>query len=155
MILSGATQKQEGFSLLELLVTLAVVGVLATVALPNLASLVRGQHVKTAAYDLVIGLQFARSEAVKRNGNVVVTPATGGWQNGWAVTSGTTVLRSQGAYNKISVSGPTSLTYNKNGRVASSVSISLDTNPASGSNTARCVQIDTSGRPVTAKGICS
>ena len=150
--------KQGGFTLLEMVIVIVILGVMASIAIPNFTAMLRAQRVRTAAYDLMASLQFARSEAIKRNGNVVVAAATGGWQNGWTVTSGTTVLRSQNAFSSnISISettSQTSLTYRKDGRASSGINVSLNTNPTD-SNAARCVRITTSGRPATSTGGCS
>jgi type IV fimbrial biogenesis protein FimT len=82
-----------GFTLIELLVTLTVLSVLTGLALPALASL--GERAKLAGFasDLMGHLYFARSEAIKRNGRVVLcaspdgqscTPGAG-WEQGWIV----------------------------------------------------------------------
>ncbi len=64
--------KNSGFTLLELMVTIGVAGVLAAVAIPNMRDFIRNNRLTAAANDLLRSTQIARSEAIKRQLNVVV-----------------------------------------------------------------------------------
>src|SRR5260370_31984990 len=81
-------QASLGFTLIELVVTLTVLAILATVALPSYQNFVLTQRVRGASYDLMTSLVFARSEAIKRNASVSMTQAAGGWAQGWTVSAG-------------------------------------------------------------------
>lgn len=59
-----------GFSLLELMVGVSILGVLLALALPSFSEWVRNNQVRTVAEALREGLQLARSEAIKRNTRV-------------------------------------------------------------------------------------
>lgn len=87
----------RGFTLVELLVVLAVGAVLLAIAVPSYAFLVNSSRLAAVTNDLVSALHLARSEAITRNTRVTVcktsnataeTPAcdaTASWQHGWLV----------------------------------------------------------------------
>lgn len=59
------TPRNSGFSLVELLVTIAVVGILASVAAPSFQSMIEKRRLIAATEGVYAHLQFSRSEAVK------------------------------------------------------------------------------------------
>lgn len=157
-------EKSAGFTLIELMITIAIAGILATLAAPSFRDYVRTQRIKSASFELVAALTLTRSEALKRNSNVVMTKASGGWQNGWAITwtdpatSDVTTIRSQAAYSGLNISdsaGASSVTFRTDGRLASAATnFTVDVNPSSTNITPRCVSISLSGRASSAKGAC-
>ncbi|MET0279744.1 MAG: GspH/FimT family pseudopilin [Steroidobacteraceae bacterium] len=58
---------QRGFTLVELMITLLVAGILTTVAVPSFSRLTMTSRLATQANDLVSAMSFTRSEAIKRN----------------------------------------------------------------------------------------
>jgi type IV fimbrial biogenesis protein FimT len=65
-------RKPAGFTLMELMVTIAVAGVLVAIATPNLRTFMQNNRLSSAANDMLRSFQIARSEAIKRQQNVVV-----------------------------------------------------------------------------------
>ncbi|MDR1062901.1 MAG: GspH/FimT family pseudopilin [Azoarcus sp.] len=63
----------RGFTLSELIIVVAIAAILAAIAVPSLKSLIRGVAVRGAASELVTGIQFARSEAIRANRAVTLT----------------------------------------------------------------------------------
>lgn len=81
----------KGFTLVELSVTVAVVGVLASVALPSLAALLDHQRTSATLSSLAGHFQAARLEAIRHRTPVILCPtrdgaacaAGGDWSSGW------------------------------------------------------------------------
>jgi type IV fimbrial biogenesis protein FimT len=67
----------KGFTLMELMITVVVLGILAAIALPSFQSILEGRRLVGAADDLYSNLQFARSEAIKRNETIRFQITTG------------------------------------------------------------------------------
>ena len=84
----------RGFSLVELMVTLAVLAMLVSVALPSFVELTRSNRVTHQANDALAMARYARSEAVRRAEDVVLnfTPSDSGWRAS-VVDSANHVLR--------------------------------------------------------------
>lgn len=75
--------RQSGFSLIELMIVLVIVGIGLLVGLPSYANWVANSRIRNAAESIQNGLQLARSEAVRRNARVsFVLAADSGWTLG-------------------------------------------------------------------------
>jgi type IV fimbrial biogenesis protein FimT len=87
------TRRQRGFTILELMMTIAVIAVIAGFAAPSFLASIRANRIVTDNNELISTLAFARSEAIKRGQRVTVCPsadqatcaASGGWEQGWIV----------------------------------------------------------------------
>jgi type IV fimbrial biogenesis protein FimT len=133
---------EVGFTLVELMVTLTVAVILMAVAVPSMKSFTETQKVKTVASDLTTALLLARSEAVKRNGSVVLAPPVAGeWLGGWSVTSGGAVLHRQEAISGVTITTAlANVTYAPNGRPSTSGTFQL-----TGASAVRCIRLDAAG----------
>lgn len=90
--------KNTGFTIIELMITLALMGIFMTLAVPSMGSIIKNNRLSTQANEFVTALQLARSEAIKRATaiNVTATDASATdneWGKGWSVatTGGTTL----------------------------------------------------------------
>lgn len=71
---------QRGFTLLELMVVVALVAILASLAAPSFTGMIANQRVSTAAQELQVLLQFARAEAVYRRAPTSVVASDQTWE---------------------------------------------------------------------------
>ena len=87
-------EQARGFTLIELMIVLVILGVILGVALPGFRNLTLATRLTNYVNEFVAGIYTARGEAIKRNTNVrlcasadATTCATsGGWAQGWIVT---------------------------------------------------------------------
>ena len=93
--------RMKGFTLFELLVTIAVAAVIVSFGVPGFTSFIQNSRAVTHTNELVTALNLARSEASRRGAPVEVCRSTNGaacqdgddWTAGWAVVAGGEVLR--------------------------------------------------------------
>ncbi|VUD52915.1 Fimbrial protein [Thalassocella blandensis] len=88
-------QRQDGFTLVELMVTLAIFAILMVLAVPSFNSQIQNNRSQAIGEDLTTALKYARSEAVKRGQSVTICASnannsgcsndTSTWSNGWLV----------------------------------------------------------------------
>ncbi len=83
--------RNQGFTLVELMITLVLAAILLSIGIPSYQSLIQNNRRVTAVNELVSGLHLARNEAFKRNRTVSVCPSAdgmicgGSWAAGWLV----------------------------------------------------------------------
>ena len=92
-IFRARRRSEQGFTLIEMLVAVAIAAILTSIAAPSVAQLAASLQLTAASNTLVSSLHLARNEAIKRNGRVVLCKttdgihcaATGGWEQGWII----------------------------------------------------------------------
>lgn len=154
---------QAGFTAAEILVVIAIVGILAAFAIPSMSSLLATQAVRSASYDLNADLTFARSEAIARGTSVAVLGAAGtDFKQGWTIVeaAGGTTLRTQGSRSSkiVFTSSTSTYVFDRTGRVTAAggpAQWSIVPYGTSQDYQKRCIKLDPSGRPRTNEGVCT
>jgi type IV fimbrial biogenesis protein FimT len=106
--------RTAGFTVVELMVTLAVVAILAAMAVPTMRSVIENSHIRAASQSLQNGLAMARAEAVRLNTQVEFVLTGGGWSiqrvsdgsllqqaSGKEMASGTTVTTTPAGSDRV------------------------------------------------------
>lgn len=149
----------RGFTLIELMVVVALAAIVASIAAPSFRELMVGTRTRSAASALHESLWLARSEAIKRNKPVTFTLTT--LQEGWTITPldapGTVLHKQDGMPNlQLRLSSGTSVTfqYNSQGRLADGVAALKMTLSGGGGEGSRCITFDAAARPKLTSGAC-
>ena len=78
----------RGFTLIELMVTIAIMSIMVAIGFPSFQTMIASNRLTSSANAMVSALQLARMEAVKQHEWVIIKPkddVTDGWANGWYV----------------------------------------------------------------------
>jgi type IV fimbrial biogenesis protein FimT len=95
-------KKSLGFTMIELMVTIAIVAILTTLAAPSFKRLIQSNTMSGTVNSFLADLRYARSESIRRGGSVVVcrsdspeaaspscaasnSAGTKGWASGWII----------------------------------------------------------------------
>jgi type IV fimbrial biogenesis protein FimT len=153
----------RGFTLIELMVTLAVATILLTVALPNFQTFIKRNALTARTNNFIADLHFARSEAAKRGGDVSVCPSSNGttcdtsaanWKNGWSIipTGQTAVRRSEALTGTLTIITENSkIVFKSSGITGVLESLTFCETSIKES---RAVKINSAGHVSTTKGTC-
>jgi type IV fimbrial biogenesis protein FimT len=168
-----------GFTLVEMLVVLALGAILTVLAVPSFQTLLLNRRVQVAVDALAGDLRFARGEAIKRSARVTICASLDGascqgagglWKNGWIVfvptaasgsfTAGDEIVRVQGAMSSIdSIAAANGTTlpqfiYEPTGWAKAAAQTFIVT--PSGSASSRTLCVSNQGRPaIRAEGVTS
>lgn len=170
-------KRTQGFTLVELMITLIVMGVVIFIAVPNFADLIRSNRLTTSSNELVIAMQIARSEAVKRGENVEVCARAsdgsqtcsgdnGTWDQGWLVwqdANGNSsvdngeVVQSWGSLEGdfTLTSGSASVEFDSQGFALNSVNYTMQPSGCPTGEDRMQITVASTGRPDTTRGVCS
>jgi type IV fimbrial biogenesis protein FimT len=158
----------RGFSMVELMMAIAILAILATVAIPSFSEFALANKLRAYSNNLVASVHLTRSEAIKRNQVVEMSVSTngstcgeGGWEQGWIILAGETVLHRQQAVVdgfRISASGGLeTLSFQPTGLAATKAQFTVcRATPTTGAQES-IVSVSITGKPSvrrTETGIC-
>lgn len=84
--ISNASRRgPRGFTIIELMVALAVAGILLAMAAPSFRTVTANNALSSTATDLVTALHTARAQAVNLRGDVTLSARGEGWSEGWVI----------------------------------------------------------------------
>ena len=167
---------QTGFTLVELIITLAIAAIIMTQALPSFSSFIVNSRIITQTNDLVADINLARSEAIARGVRVVLCTSAnsraagatcdgtaGTWNTGWlmfADDDGTTGINTvtdtlirigQPADSTIAImaniAGSTDLQFEPNGTANEAGTVTFALCDSRGASDGRQINVNVVGRP--------
>jgi len=165
--------KHRGFTLIELMVVIAIVAILTTLAAPSFKAMIQSSNMTSTVNTFLADMRFARSESIRRGGGVVMCPSansessaasctgSSGWEGGWIIfqdlnntntrTANEPILRVQGpitAVNTIEAFSSTTFQFTATGRLslASATHLTFGSPPIYGTPAQRVICIGMGGR---------
>jgi len=162
---AALARRQRGFTLIELMVALAVLAVLIGLAVPSFTEVSLSGKLRSLANTLVASATLGRSEAIKRNAAVTLCASsdgatcTGSWHEGWIVRiSDGSVLQAQpAAPTGYRITGADSIVFQPSGLGATSTNLIICRSSPSAGSQERVVGVTLTGRASvssTQNGVC-
>lgn len=168
-------RRMAGFTLIELMVTVAILAILLAIANPSFQSITNSNRIAAELNGLLGDLQYARAEAIKQGQSITVCVSSDGsacsgstdWRNGWiafldtdssnSISGAEFVLRRQkpftGSDTLQATNNVAAVVFNREGLatgIANGTLVKLHTVPAN-SNWTRCLSITLIGQMTAQK----
>jgi type IV fimbrial biogenesis protein FimT len=155
-------KSENGFTLIEMMATVVIAGILTTIAAPNIHTMTMNNRMTTHVNEFVTTMALARSEAIKRGVNIDIvainsSDTTNEWGDGWRIDIGGSTISKFPALDSSaklnSDSDTIAFQYQPSGRINTTDTLYLCDNRTG--ETGRKITIATTGRVSTSEYTCS
>ncbi len=133
--------------------------VITAVAVPSFSQIAATQRIRSVASDLHTAMLRARSEAVKRNGEVAIEAVGAGWSSGWRIVDIRNPSAPETIEQRQDMPGGTTITaddtrliFRESGRLVTAGDLQVASSTIA--TVKRCVRTDLAGRPFVETGAC-
>ena len=82
---SVKSRLNRGFTLIELMIVIAIVGIIFAMTFPAVSRMIVNHHADSLVSELELDIQFARNLAITNTNPIFVLPLGGDWNNGWLI----------------------------------------------------------------------
>mgnify|MGYP003578936849 CR=1 FL=1 len=162
--------RSSGFTLVELMVAIAVLAILTTLALPSFQETLRSNRVATSSNELLTSFTLARSEAIRSTRGAGVCASADGatcgndWNAGWlvwndsdsdgALDAGENIVRYSQAKAQMALLGSvTSIAFDARGRASGGLQ-TIGVKPYGHDAPVRCVTVNATGQVKIGRAAC-
>lgn len=156
--------KHTGFTLVELMIGLAIAAIVMTLGVPSFRDLIQNNRVTTTTNEIVLALQMGRSEAAKRGQSITVCASADGdtcsgatnWATGWIVTTGASdeIRVTSALSGGLTLTGSASqVVFRSAGDTAAGLTLTLSFSGCTGDR-ARAITVAASGQPTSDSIAC-
>ncbi len=155
------TNTQRGFTIIELMITVGLLGVMLTIAVPSFSSIFKQNRLASQTNSILSSLNYARGQTINQNQNVIVQPIAAGtnWSGGWKIrVNGADIQFFEGVENASLTSSAATITYQSDGSLSAAGNITLTLTPnncPTGNSDVRVVTITLSGQSASATAVCT
>jgi type IV fimbrial biogenesis protein FimT len=145
-------KKSQGLTLLELLITLAIIVICLSIGVPSYNTFMANERFAVASNNLYNAYRFARNEAIKTSTAMTLDAKDDAWSNGWQVknSTGEVFFESKTPHSSIAISGAAVTVKGMGSLSGGAVTFSI-----SDSNKQNCLSVLSSGQSQLQEGACS